>query len=584
MLRKYKYLISSILVFILVFLVYYFWKIIATEGFNPSDDGVILAQSFRLLNGEIPHKDFIAIRPVFSGILHTIHFYSPFPLEISARWFVFIQYFIYSFVWTYLLFINFIKNPKIKYFAIVAIACFLLNINFYNLFPWTTIDALFWIILGLAFLLTSLRKGLVTSQILAGLGFLFMSLAALSRQTFFLPFLVIWVLFFIKMYKNKKLKHIIIPTLIGSIPVVAYIVFLILNDALLLSVKQLLGRTELVETGIVTFRSKLFSSRLVFVHAFALIGIIAHLYNNKFKTYVSISKKNHRLFFSFLGIYFGALLFYIFYIFFQDIEGLFKNSFEFFWISCIAAIYILLIFKLDFAQKLLVVSTILFAWTSAISLGDNAPVFSIGVLVSFSVIIIYRLSATLNNLPFKMLSPKSIYLITATLCIFLFYLEMRNQRIYNYRDKRASKLTSDLGEIYPEFGRVKTNENTYSYYKELKLVISQLENATNNFVVVPENPIIYPISNSRNPFPLDWMQKGEYFGSEIFLKNKIIETIERKSIYIIKDKQKVKIFAQGIYSKEYDSKYYDYLEYLYPRMEKLDIESQFFEVYKTNKQ
>jgi hypothetical protein len=39
-------------------------------GFNPTDDGFILAQSRRLLSGEVPHLDFISIRPVGSALLH----------------------------------------------------------------------------------------------------------------------------------------------------------------------------------------------------------------------------------------------------------------------------------------------------------------------------------------------------------------------------------------------------------------------------------------------------------------------------------------------------------------------------------
>src|SRR5918912_610006 len=41
-------------------------------GFNPTDDGFILAYSRRLLDGQVPHRDFISIRPVGSSYLHLI--------------------------------------------------------------------------------------------------------------------------------------------------------------------------------------------------------------------------------------------------------------------------------------------------------------------------------------------------------------------------------------------------------------------------------------------------------------------------------------------------------------------------------
>ncbi|MBN1406002.1 MAG: hypothetical protein JW946_05730, partial [Candidatus Omnitrophica bacterium] len=39
-------------------------------GFNLTDDGVLLAGCRRILEGEIPHRDFISIRPAGSYILH----------------------------------------------------------------------------------------------------------------------------------------------------------------------------------------------------------------------------------------------------------------------------------------------------------------------------------------------------------------------------------------------------------------------------------------------------------------------------------------------------------------------------------
>src|SRR5690349_11471336 len=39
-------------------------------GFNPTDDGFVLAYGRRLLDGQVPHRDFITIRPVGSALLH----------------------------------------------------------------------------------------------------------------------------------------------------------------------------------------------------------------------------------------------------------------------------------------------------------------------------------------------------------------------------------------------------------------------------------------------------------------------------------------------------------------------------------
>lgn len=40
------------------------------RGFNPTDEGIVLAGARRILAGQIPHRDFIFIRPALSMVLH----------------------------------------------------------------------------------------------------------------------------------------------------------------------------------------------------------------------------------------------------------------------------------------------------------------------------------------------------------------------------------------------------------------------------------------------------------------------------------------------------------------------------------
>src|SRR3712207_1301334 len=41
------------------------------RGFAPVDDGFTLTYSRRILEGQVPHRDFIIIRPFISPLLHT---------------------------------------------------------------------------------------------------------------------------------------------------------------------------------------------------------------------------------------------------------------------------------------------------------------------------------------------------------------------------------------------------------------------------------------------------------------------------------------------------------------------------------
>ncbi|HAN78075.1 MAG TPA: hypothetical protein DCQ31_10025, partial [Bacteroidales bacterium] len=137
------FLLAGIIFFAIVYLCSY----VDNEGFNPSDEGVILAQSFRIYNGELPHKDFISTKPVVSSYLHTIHFFSGLPLVISSRYFVLLQIFIISAFWFWTVFFSFVYSGRtVTYNSAFLLFVFLVlcfaNVNNFFLFPWTTIDAL----------------------------------------------------------------------------------------------------------------------------------------------------------------------------------------------------------------------------------------------------------------------------------------------------------------------------------------------------------------------------------------------------------------------------------------------------------
>jgi hypothetical protein len=50
-------------------------------GFNPTDEGFVLAGSYRILHGQVPHLDFISPRPAGSLVIHVLDF-ALFPLPL----------------------------------------------------------------------------------------------------------------------------------------------------------------------------------------------------------------------------------------------------------------------------------------------------------------------------------------------------------------------------------------------------------------------------------------------------------------------------------------------------------------------
>jgi hypothetical protein len=54
-------------------------------GFNPTDDGYVLAQASRVLSGQVPHRDIASPRPLGSALLHVSTCFLPLPLFEATR-------------------------------------------------------------------------------------------------------------------------------------------------------------------------------------------------------------------------------------------------------------------------------------------------------------------------------------------------------------------------------------------------------------------------------------------------------------------------------------------------------------------
>src|SRR5438128_4730574 len=70
-------------------------------GFTPTDEGFTLAYSRRILDGQVPHRDFIIVRPFFSPLLHVpvVFFGGDYTFWLS-RMFVWFQLACMSLMWS----------------------------------------------------------------------------------------------------------------------------------------------------------------------------------------------------------------------------------------------------------------------------------------------------------------------------------------------------------------------------------------------------------------------------------------------------------------------------------------------------
>lgn len=149
-------------------------------GFNPTDDGFILAGSRRIIEGQIPHLDFISIRPVGSYLLHVpfVLFGGDYTFWLS-RYFVWFQFACIAWFWTVII-DGLLENRSTSMQRVLyALVAFVLSSHNFPIMAWHSIDSLFLFSIGLALVLRSSRYA-------KALGYVLIGLAPLSRQNFLL--------------------------------------------------------------------------------------------------------------------------------------------------------------------------------------------------------------------------------------------------------------------------------------------------------------------------------------------------------------------------------------------------------------
>lgn len=565
-----KELAFAVMFAITLFILLNYINHVENHGFNPSDDGVVIAQSWRIINGDIPHVDFISIRPVGSGLLHTIHFSGIFPIMISARWFVFFQFFVIAAILSFLASDIYLKMFNVKLSMLSFSAMFLIIFSLsslnYNLYPWTTIDAVFWSVIGIPFIFQTNRK------ILNIVGLIIISFAALSRQNFIF-FAGISFLYVFYIHRNKPLSAVTI-CLSGATPFFIYLIFLISNNALGAFITQMTGRTELFETGVLQFGKRFLLAKSSALNVLVIFISLLLIFRSKKSIKELFIQKGIPALLSFVFSFVIIILtFRHFLLDYSDILGL---PFELFYMCFSFGLFSFAIEgRFTIIHKYALISLLL-AWTSSISLGDNSPVFSLGMLIMTYFLLAHSVLKAYPNKIFSNIINRNIFL--PILAILLFGVTIRSQQNVNYRDLGHSNLVSGLKNSSPEFGDILTNIRTARYYNELAEIFRTLPDATNNTVVIPNNAVFYPIMKTTNPMPLDWLQEDEYIGQEESVMNSMLKIEkERLLTYYILDAVDSKRLHEGFYPVYYEKHILAF--YIMSNYEEMIIDSDLFKVY-----
>ena len=428
-------------IFVLYVLLYFL--IYGKYGWNDTDEGFILASSWRIFNGQVPYRDFILIYPPLSYLAHSITFYIiPDNYQIIFERFLFYfsiavsSYFAASAI-EYVFTIS--KSGLDKY--LLATIGFILSVHTFPPMPWYTVDGVLFSSIGI-FLIVRYEK---LPMELTGIFLLFLS--ALCKQPFYLmPFAG---LFYI-LIKHRNLKRFIYNSCGLIVFLSVLILILIKYDILNQFIQYTTGSTnlkDLVKAGIYPywrFDSAYFVTPLVLG---VLLVKLSSFYNQN--SWIKLIP----------AIFISVLLLNNIPSF---ITSLHNNKIPVIYSDSVARMLFILTFfyiLINFASEIkwsALLFLILLSWCAGISWGYPTPVFFSTPLIAgfFLVAKQYFRFSSLKRLVYYVLFFSTI----------VYYIGYQ----VPMRDSPRKELTYRLDNIFPKMKYIRTDNETFQKYSALK--------------------------------------------------------------------------------------------------------------------
>ena len=460
------------------------------DGFNPTDEGLIAATSQRLLDGQVPHLDFITARTAASAYLHLPELLLPTPLFLTGRLVALGEVVLFSLLLAWLVLG---QGPwRWGLGAILGVAAsVLINLNTVPLMPWYTTDGLLLASIGLVFL----REGLVRDRLLLiALGFGSLALSAMAKQSF-APVLVIGLVWLVAASSPAdRPRRIALAVGAVAVPVVLYSASVALGGGLPAMVHQLLSsRPTLGEQLLAPIGSP--GSVLLLIAVPAAVAWV-----NRFPLRGEVTATGRA------GVVLAVVL-TVLVITILVTSGLRVTAYWGILLTWLLAAYVaaalLFVRRLDGTALILV----LLAWMTSLSYGVPVPSLVAG---SVALALIDRAWRHVPDLavprPMAAASVAFGLLFVATVPAFAI---ARSE--YVHRDAPRRELTADLGALSPALAGIRTNERTATYLRVMRDCVEA--HPAGSVAVLPDNPAVYPAFGWRNPLPLDFLFPPEYEGA-----------------------------------------------------------------------
>jgi hypothetical protein len=509
-------------------------------GFTPTDEGFTLAHSRRLLDGQIPHRDFIIIRPFFSPLVHV-----PIVLFGGAHTFwlsrLFVWFELACVAWLWVSVVN--RLTGFPFSAadrlLVSLIAFAATTHTKHITAWHTIDGLFFMAAGLYLCVGDRRASKLVGYFLVGL-------PPLCKQSFiFAPPLALLIL---GDWRRVRYWAAVLA------PGLCYLAYLFAAGAFYDAVTQLSSHTELLQPALFAYLGKRTALAAVLGYASFRLALAPHSTDGKTRRMVA----DFMLFWAPLlgtaaSLWFGVLA---------------TTSFQLFGFLFGATIYLLTGRVGPRTWGRVSLLALLTAWSASLSVGYNSPALASGPILAALVACVFALRGRDAALRYS--------LAAASLLIVFGFGAAR--MTYIYRDRPAAQLTSHLGGVLPGGEHIYTNPNTFEFMSDLKGAVEFVEGEHKRYAILPDVAAYWVKSPQQNPLPADWPQAIELSSPTLMGRFTGAMEARRGDTIFIVQKVEAKDLATGFVPLP-SSDFYEVVRYARTHFVKIH-ETSYFELYR----
>jgi hypothetical protein len=481
-------------------LVAWVYLFIGRLGFYPTDEGLIQGWSYRILLGQVPHRDFVSPLPMGSALLHLVDFAIPGPLFEVSRVIAMVEYTGYAILFAWLIY-ELAPWHWTVIATLAALGAVLVNLNTFPLIAWYTVDGLLFVAAGYVVVARGVR---LRSTRRVAIGFLLLGVAAITKQSFAPATVFGWALLLPWLQEigwTARVRILLLTGICGAIASLAFVGTISLLGGFHAVRVQLLGTGFVYGRSLVAAwspRHDLVALGLVVGGAAVLMAIGRLASDMRGGTHRALSLASRVL----LTVLVIAVPLY-------SRLGLDGNEWgiRVFWLAALSVVvHSIAMRRLDLVGTAIVGA----AWMSSLSYGYAWPNLVGGSMV------LYVLHRTWSGVGWAGVTPSSVgvpALAAAMLGVigvgYVFGLA-RQQDVY--LDRPAGQLTASLQDVSSAFGDIRTNPQTADYLVQMTDCIRRYP--ARQVAILPENAAMYPALHLRNPYPIDWMWPDSMHESE----------------------------------------------------------------------